>query len=65
MAGYGEILIDLHLLRSKEIDPAIAKFKGNGENRVENAIYKEGKVSVNKDQYFDRVSEDREGDHRL
>ena len=58
MGEYGKTLVDLHLLKSKEIDPPIAKFKGKGENRVEKVIYKEGKVSVNKDQYFDGVSEE-------
>jgi hypothetical protein len=57
MDEFGNELVDLHLLESKEIDPPIAKFKGKGENRVEKVIYKEGKVSVNKDQYFDGVSE--------
>ena len=57
MAQYGKELVDLHLLKSKEIDPPIAKFKVKGENRVEKVIYEEGKVSVNKDQYFDGVSE--------
>jgi len=58
MGEFGKELVDLHLLKSKEIDPPIVKFKGKGENRVEKAIYKEGKVSVNKDQYFDGVSEE-------
>ena len=58
MGEFGKELVDLHLLKSKEIDPPIAKFEGKGENKVEKVIYEEGKVSLNKDQYFDGVSEE-------
>ena len=58
MVEYGKKLVDLHLLKSKEIDAPIAKFEGKGENKVKKVIYKEGKVSINKDQYFDGVSEE-------
>jgi predicted helicase len=58
MGDFGKELVDLHLLKSKEIDPPIARFKVKGENRVEKVIYEEGKVSVNKDQYFDGVPEE-------
>ena len=54
----GKELINLHLLKSKEIESPVAKFKGEGENKVEKVTYKEGKVSVNKDQYFDGASEE-------
>jgi hypothetical protein len=50
--------VDLHLLKSKEIDPPIAKFKGKGENKVEKVTYKDGKVSINKEQYFDGIVDD-------
>jgi hypothetical protein len=46
------------LLKSKEIDPPIAKFKGKGENKVEKVTYKDGKVLINKDQYFEEITEE-------
>jgi hypothetical protein len=58
MGEFGKELVDLHLLKSKEIDPPIAKFEGKGENKVEKVVYKEGKVSINRDQYFDGVPEE-------
>jgi predicted helicase len=58
MGEFGKELVDLHLLKSKEIDPPIAKFKGKGENKVEKVTYKDGKVSINKEQYFDGIVDD-------
>jgi hypothetical protein len=39
MGEYGKKLVDLHLLKSKEFDPPIAKFEGKGENKVEKVTY--------------------------
>ncbi|MCR4323341.1 MAG: DNA methyltransferase, partial [Nanoarchaeota archaeon] len=39
MAEYGQRLADLHLLKSPELDPPIAKFQGKGDNRVEKLHY--------------------------
>ena len=58
MGEYGNKLVDLHLLKSKEIDPPIAKFEGKGENKVEKVTYKDGNLLINKDQYFDGITED-------
>ena len=58
MGEYGKKLVDLHLLRSKEIDPPIAKFEGKGDNKVEKVTFKEGKVSINKEQYFEGIAEE-------
>jgi len=58
MGEFGKELVDLHLLKSKEIDPPIAKFEGKGENKVEKVAYKENKVSITKDQYFDGITEE-------
>ena len=58
MAGHGERLVDLHLLRPKEISAPIAKFRGRGENRVEKVTYGEGRVSINQDQCFDGIAEE-------
>ena len=61
IAALGKRLVDLHLLRSDELDPPIAKFEGS-----DNGIVKTGKnglhydpeterVCINKTQYFDGV----------
>jgi len=55
---YGKRLVDLHLLKSKEIDPPIVKFNGKGENKVEKVTYQENKVVINKDQYFEGITEE-------
>ena len=53
----GQRLVDLHLLKSPELDPPIARFQGVGENRVEKQQHNEGekRVYINKTQYFEGV----------
>ena len=53
----GERLVDLHLLKSPELDPPIARLQGAGDNRVEKPRYgqKEKRVYINKTQYFEGV----------
>ncbi len=70
MGEYGKRLVDLHLLKSKELDPPIAKFQGEGDERVEKYEYdKKGKrVYINENlsacghaqagQYFEGVPEE-------
>ena len=58
MGVYGKKLVDLHLFKSKEIDQPIAKFEGKGENKVEKVTYGDGKVLINKDQYFEGITEE-------
>ena len=55
MAEYGKSLVDLHLLKSPELDPPIAKFQGKGDNRVEKLHYDHSQLFINKDQYFEGV----------
>jgi len=57
MAGYGKKLVDLHLLKSTELNPLIAKFEGRGNNKVEKLKYDEEKkrVYINKSQYFEGI----------
>src|SRR3989339_417210 len=55
MAEYGERLVDLHLLRSPELDPPIARFQGKGDNRVEKLRYEDARLFINKDQYFEGI----------
>ncbi len=58
LAELGQRLVDLHLLRSPELDPPLARFEGEGDNRVGKG--KTGlrydpearRVYINKSQYF-------------
>jgi predicted helicase len=56
IAEYGKRLADLHLLKSAELDPPIAKFQGEGDNKIFQLKYnEEGKVYINKNQYFEGI----------
>ncbi len=55
MADYGKMLVDLHLLKSPEIDPPLARFQGKGDNKVEKLRYENTKLFINKDQYFEGI----------
>jgi predicted helicase len=56
MSEYGNRLVDLHLLKSPELDSPIAKFQGKGDNKVEKVKYGQRKVYINNDQYFENVT---------
>jgi predicted helicase len=56
MGEYGEKLVDLHLLKSLDLDSPIAKFQGKGDYRVEKVRYEKGKVFINNDQYFEGIA---------
>jgi len=60
IAEYGKRLVDLHLLKSQELELPIAKFEGQSDNRVEKLRYKEkeNKVYINKDQWFERIEKE-------
>jgi hypothetical protein len=60
MAEYGKRLVDLHLLKSAELDSPIARFQGKGDNRVEKPKYDDnaGLVYINKTQYFEGIPPD-------
>lgn len=61
LAALGERLVDLHLLRSSELDPPIARFQGEGDNQVQTG--KKGlrydsnaqRAYINEEQYFEGV----------
>jgi predicted helicase len=62
LAALGKRLVNLHLLRSEELDPPAARFQGQGDNRVARTKRKgfryepkEERVYVNKTQYFEPV----------
>jgi predicted helicase len=60
MAEFGKRLIDLHLLKSVEIDQPIAKFHGKGDDRVDKLRYdeKEKRVYINESQYFEGITKE-------
>ncbi|MCK4386678.1 MAG: N-6 DNA methylase [Candidatus Pacebacteria bacterium] len=51
----GAELRSLHLLESSKVNQFITTYPVGGENIVEKVIYKDGKVFINKDQYFGKV----------
>lgn len=60
MSDYGNMLTDLHLLKSPELDSPIVRFQGKGDNRVKKLKYddKVGVLYINKEQYFEGISQD-------
>ncbi|OHE59838.1 MAG: DNA methyltransferase [Thermodesulfovibrio sp. RBG_19FT_COMBO_42_12] len=56
MGEYGEHLVDLHLMKSTDLEPPIASFYGKGDNRVEKLRYDQGKLYINNDQYFEGIA---------
>jgi len=60
MEKLGKKLVDLHLMKSEELNNPVAKFQGDGENTVKKPVHdeEEGKVYINKTQYFEGVEQD-------
>jgi len=58
MGNQGKTLVDLHLLKSNELEQPITKFQGKGDNKVAKVTYGEERVRINKDQYFDGITEE-------
>jgi hypothetical protein len=58
-ANFGEQLVDLHLMKSEQLNKPIAKYQGRGDNdKVEKIIYseEEQRIYINKEKYFDNIS---------
>lgn len=55
MAACGEKLVELHLFKSPEPDKPVVKFQGKGDNRVEKLKYEQGRLYINKEQYFEFI----------
>lgn len=55
MGEYGKRLVDLHLLKSKELDSPVAKYPVKGSDKVEKIRYENNRVYINAEQYFDAV----------
>jgi type I restriction-modification system DNA methylase subunit len=60
LAGLGQQLIDLHLMRSPELDNPISRFCGKGDSAVIKVEYdtNRGRVGINPTQYFDGITPD-------
>jgi len=60
MTKYGKRLVDLHQLKSIELDPLVAKFHGKGGNKVEKLRYdeKEKRVCINQNQHFEGIKKE-------
>ena len=60
MTEYGKKLVDLHLLRSMELDPPVAKFQGKGDDKVGKLRYdeKEERVYINQSRYFEGIAKE-------
>jgi predicted helicase len=60
LAILGQQLIDLHLMRSPELDNPISRFCGKGDGAVTKVEYDadHGRVNINPTQYFDGVTPD-------
>lgn len=60
MAEYGQRLVELHLLKSTELDLPTAKFQGKGGNKVQKLKYDEEKerLYINQDQYFTGITKE-------
>jgi len=56
LIAFGAELCSLHLLESPKINQFITTYPISGSNVVEKLIYKDGKVFINKDQYFGNIS---------
>ncbi len=56
-AKLGSELRLYHLMEHKNIDNFITSYSVSGDNKVEKPTYKDGKVYINKEQYFDNIPE--------
>jgi len=57
LVALGAELRSLHLLESLKVNQFITTYPVDGSNTVEKVAYKDGKVFINKDQYFGKVPE--------
>ncbi len=57
VAEFGKQLRQIHLMDAPEIKNLITSYPVSGDNEVEKPEYKDGKVYINKMQYFDNVPE--------
>jgi predicted helicase len=60
LSSQGQVLVDLHLMKSKKLNKLITKMGGKGDNAVTEVIYKliEKRIYINKDQYFEGIEQE-------
>jgi predicted helicase len=60
MVRFGKRLVDLHLLRSAELDLPLCKFQGQGDNRIGIIKYEETekRIYFNEKQYFEQIPQE-------
>lgn len=58
MGERGKRLVDLHLMKSEDLNAPVAKFQGMGNNKVEKLRFADGKLYINSEQYFEGITED-------
>jgi len=58
LGAKGEMLVDLHLMKSKKLNQLITKMGGDGDNAVTEVTYKptEQRVYINGDRYFEGIA---------
>ena len=57
LVALGGELRQLHLMESTSLNDYITEYPVGGDNEVEKPVYKNGKVYINSEQYFDKVPE--------
>lgn len=57
LVAIGKQIRELHLLESEKVNDFISTYPEDGSNIVEKPVFKDGKVYINKSQYFDNVPE--------
>jgi len=57
LVKFGTVLRQTHLMENKGLDRLITTFPVSGTNEVEKTTFIENKVWINKEQYFDQVTE--------
>jgi len=61
MTEYGRRLVDIHLLKSKELNTPVAKFQGKDDNKVEKLRYEIWQYKIGVYQVCDKWLKDRKG----
>lgn len=54
----GKELVELHLMKSKDLAKPLVHFEGEGDDRVQMIKYADGRVYINKTQYFEEMPEE-------
>lgn len=55
LSNIGRKLVDLHLFKSSKLEKSIANFSATGDNLVEKREYKNKRIYINDNQYFETV----------